>query len=236
MRLFFTFVFFIYAGASFGQCKDSSLVKPWGKWNELQFNSAIYRLEHRASDSILPSNIRKIVKDALLSRCGEKFYSRISIKDLSIVIPLQKKQNNDDLIAEGIIKKGEIKYYYSFLFSESPNIQYRFNLALDVQGNILSEWAVPKLRENELNRFVSFCEAVTIAKNDKKTEIKKINDISLMYDPKLNYFAWKTTIGFKYHQDDSHYKSYRLTINAFTGEIIDRWDADVKKYDDPTHK
>jgi len=52
----------------------------------------------------------------------------------------------------------------------------------------------------------------------------------------LNYWAWKITIGYKYHLDDVHFKSYRLTINVLTGEIIDRWDADVKKYDDPTHK
>jgi hypothetical protein len=220
----------------FSQCQDSTLVKPWGKWNELQFNSNVYRLEHRSNDSILPANIRKIVKEALAERSGEKFYSQIAITDLSIVIPLGKPQNSDDLIAEGIIKKGVIKYYYSFLFTENPNIQYRFNLALDVQGNILSEWAIPKIHAGELKRFVSFCEATEIGRNDKKAEVKMLNDINLMYDPKLNHFGWKVTIGYKYHKDDPHFKSYRLTINALTGEIIDRWDANVIKYDSPTHK
>ncbi|HVD96602.1 MAG TPA: hypothetical protein VNB90_00265 [Cytophagaceae bacterium] len=220
----------------FAQCRDSSLVKAWGKWNELQYNSQVYRLEHRVSDSILPANIRKIVQEALVARVGEKFYSQIHLKDLSITIPLQAKQRSEDMTADGIIKKGLIKYYYSFYFFEVPNVEYRFNIALDVQGTILSEWTLPKLKGTEFINFVPFCEATNIAYNDKKAEVKKINDFILQYDPKLNYFAWKATIGYKYHEHDTHFRSYRLTINVFTGEIIDRWDAEVIKYDAPTHK
>lgn len=227
----------IYASLQiFSQCQDSSLIKSWGRWNELQFNSNAYRLEHRSNDSILPANIRRMVKETLIERCGEKFYAQLKIIDLSIVIPTGQKQNSDDLNAEGIIKKGAIKYYYSFLFVEQPNIQYRFNMALDVQGNILSEWAVPKIRKDEFNHFISFCKAAEIGRNDKKAEVKKINDINLIYDPKLNHLGWKITIGYKYQQSDEHFKSYRLTINALTGEVIDRWDANVIKYDSPPHK
>lgn len=220
---------------TFAQCLDSSLVKAWGKWNELRYNNQVYRLQHCISDSILPANIRAIVKNAILTRVGEKFYSQIHLKDLSIAIPLSSKQKAEDISADGIIKKGLIKYYYSFYFSEAPNVEYRFNLALDVQGIILSEWTIPKLKDNEFKRFLSFCEAISITYNDKKAEVKKINDFILQYDPKLNYFAWKATIGYKYHEGDTHFRSYRLTINVFTGEIIDRWDAEVTKYDAPTH-
>jgi hypothetical protein len=196
----------------------------------------VYRLEHKKNDTILPSNIREIVRKSLLERCGKMFYSQITLVDLTIVIPLAQKKIKQDLIAEGIVRKGEIKYYYYFLFTESPNIQYRFNMALDVQGNILSEWTIPKLKNNDYRKIVSFCEAAYIARNDKKAEVILLNDLNLIYDSKLNHLGWRATVGYKLHQKDEHFKSYRLTINAFDGEIIDRWDANVIKYDSPTHK
>jgi len=218
----------------FAQCKDSSLVKPWGKLYELQFNSVIYRLEHRDSDFLLPANIRNAAREALMSRCGKDFYSRLRILDLSIVIPLKAKQNKDDLVSGCVTKKGEIKYYYSYEFFESPNIRYQFNLALDVQGKIISDWSLPIIKENEYSKLVSFCEAAEIAHNDKKLEVKKTNEIALMYDPKLNYFAWKVTLGFTTHE--GHYKTYRITVNAFNGKIIDRWEVELKQYDNPGNK
>ncbi len=236
MKFIYTiFLSFLLTNA-FAQCKDSVLIKPWGKWNELQYNSTIYRLEHHTSDSMLASNIRSVVKNALINRCGTAFYSKLKIYDLSIVIPLKEKQHSDDLVAEGLTRKGEIKYYYSYLFYEKPNIEYRFNIALDVQGKILTEWQVPVIKENEYVKIISFCEATTIAYNDRKAEIKKINEVVLMYDPKLNYFAWKITVGHKTQKEEGHYKTNRITINAFTGTIIDRWDVDLKKYDSPGNK
>ena len=217
------------------QCKDSILIKPWGKWNQLQYNSAVYRLEHRTTDSILPSSIRSIVKQALIERCGEKFYANLNLSDLSIVIPIGKKKAEDDLIANGIIKKGEIKYYYSYSFTGALNNIYCFNIALDVQGKILTEWTLPTFKDAAFTKFITFCEATEIACNGRQAEVKKINDVQLMYDPKLNLLAWKVTIGFKAHID-SNYKTYRISINAFSGKIVDNWLVDLKQYDNPGNK
>lgn len=212
------------------QCKDSALVKPWGKWNQLQFNSAVFRLEHHTSDSLLPANIRRMAKEALVNRCGENFYAKIKLSDLSIVIPLKPKQNKDDLIAEGVLKGGDIKFYYSYEFFEAPNIRYRFNLALDVQGKILSTWTLPVIKNNSYAKCISFCEAMNIAYSDKNSKISLINKAELMYETQLNHFAWRITEGHKV-ADKKTYKSYRISINAFTGQVIDRWEIDLQKYD-----
>ena len=219
----------------FAQCKDSSLIKPWGKWNQLQFNSSVYRVEHRTSDSILPFSIQQIVKNALIKRCGLKFYSKLKLSDLSIVIPLGKKQHDDDLIAEGTSKNGDIKYYYSYYFFEAPSNSYRFNIVLDIQGKILSAWTLPTFKDEGYSDFVSFCEATEIAYGNRQAEVKKINDVQLIYDPKLNLFAWRITIGFKAHKDSS-FKTYRITINIFSGKIVDNWLVDLKQYDNPGYK
>jgi hypothetical protein len=224
---------FTMSGA-YAQCKDSALVKPWGKLYELQYNSNIYRLEHRSSDSLLPANIRDAVKEALVKRCGESFYKKLRIKDLSIVIPLKPTKDKDDLRSEAVTKKGDIKYYYSYEFFEAPNIIYLFNIAMDVQGKFLSDWTLPIIKEGEYSELISFCEAAEIAHNDKKLMIKKMNEIALMYETQLNHFAWKVTVGFA--TDEGHFKTYRITINAFTGKIIDRWEVELKQYDNPGNK
>jgi hypothetical protein len=221
---------------SYSQCHDADFAKTWGKWNELRYNSAIFRLEHRTHDSTLPANIRNMVHNELIERCGKKFYSHIKINDLYIVIPLQKKQHDDDLTAEGINKKGEIKYYYNLTFFESPNVEYRFNIALDVLGNILTEWRIPKVKDDGYSQFVSLCESTVIASKYKEASVKKINDVILFYDPKLNQLGWKITMSYKMHESHEHYKAYRTTVDVFTGKILDRWEVDVIKYDNPSHK
>jgi hypothetical protein len=213
------------------QCKDSALVRIWGKWNQLQFNSSVYRLEHRTSDSLLPANIRRMAKEALVNRCGENFYSKMKLYDLSIVIPLKPQKEKDDLGAVGVLKGANIKYYYSYEFFEAPNIRYRFNVALDVLGKVLTTWTLPIIKNNEFVKCIPFCEVLDIAYNDKNSKISLINKVELMYEIQLNHFAWRITEGHKV-TDKTTYKSYRISINAFTGEVIDRWEVkDVKIYD-----
>jgi len=97
MRFVLIVSLFLSASYSFAQCEDSTLIKAWGKWNELQYNNATYRLERHSTDSILPANIRRAVREALLQRCGEKIYSKLKITDLRIVIPLREKQENEQI-------------------------------------------------------------------------------------------------------------------------------------------
>ncbi len=231
MKPLLTAILYFIVFNVFAQCKDSSLVKTWGKWNQLQFNSSVYRLEHHTSDSLLPANLRRMAKEAIVNRCGENFYAKIKLCDLSIVIPLRPPVEKDDLMADGVAKGKDIKYYYSFEFiDEVPNIHYRFNLALDVQGKILTAWTLPVIKNNAFTKCISFCDAVDIAYKVKNSKIDLINRVELMYETQFNRFAWRVTEGHKILDKES-YKSYRISIDAITGEVIARWEVVVKKYD-----
>jgi len=252
MKLFITTIFFVLTTKSSSQCtiilhelhrkvNDSIIIGQKArviggdyKSNNPKYGSSDILLREGKyktydSDSIIPTNFKNIVKNYIIKRSGNKFYTSLKLEKILVtnVDSIEKHDPNSYLLEynkQGV-KSGQIKYHFEYSFFPENNIIYEFGISLDKTGKIISDEALPT-NENivDLTKTIKLCDCIEkIKRQIPKTSSLSMNHFELHYDKLKNTFYYSIRFldlaSIEKRRGTFRYNSYTITSDLYTGKL-----------------
>jgi hypothetical protein len=181
------------------------------------------------SDSIVPEEIKNIVRNYIIQRGGKTFYSILKFEKVLItnIDSIKKFDAHSYLLKNNGngVKKGRIKYHFEYSFFPEKNVIYAFGISIDEKGKIISKDVIPKFENDlDLSKTIKLCVCV---ENIRKKYIEEskfpLSSIKFHFNKRKNTFCYSITFSdspLKTNQQGTIKCNY-YTINSdfFTGKL-----------------
>ena len=205
MKSIITIIVFFYFGNCISQCTEIEKLKV-GYYNlpDQIIDKGNYVTEWFYLDADTTQNccdIKKVekftapilskVKSQIINRSNESFFNNLELEYLIVYYYDFKSLNNFDNIKFQLDKVGNINFKISYMFTYMNKTKYRFELGVDINGNIISEIMFPDFTKNtnSLN-IIEPCNAINIVETDERFKGKSIKSVRLQFDQIENSFYW----------------------------------------------
>ena len=226
------------------QCPDYNKLRPGSQTQIGPFPNETfiinYRLERKTNAECCDiskiqyyaDNILKSVESYIVSRGNENFYNTIKLESFKVIYHEFTKIPDFYRLQFELSKCGKITYWLTYSYKPNEEVDYTFGIELNSNGKVISKHAFPEYDNNiNFENFISVCQALEVAKNQKQVNIEPILSIQLAFLEESNSFCWVVTQDFRpqlkketsynvYKANSGYYEINEIYIDANFGRIV----------------
>jgi hypothetical protein len=150
-------------------------------------------------------SLKKVVDNKIKEFAGEKFYSKVTFNSVEVVYADRLKAFIDSGRQDVTLKYCKAKYFFYYEFKPDTIATFHIGIALDKNGNILSEFNFPtKNNYKSIDTTFTYCKLVEVARQVQRN-IDPIKEIKLEYNSKTKRFYWLISQGLVNEKEGLNY-------------------------------